>query len=367
MGIPVANIYYLLCYAWDEFAPRQMANVAAEEFPDTLHLFSHLLLIGLRALHRRGLETGYIPIEEPTSTVRGRILIGPTIRLLTAQPTKVHCAFDEMSADVLSNQILKATLMMLVAEQGLDRQLRAELRHALVLLPGVRDIELNARAFHQVRLHQNNRLYLFLISICRFFYESLEAQDRLGQYRFRDVDRDEKRMRRVFEKFVRNFFSRRQRVFGVRKERLNWLASAIGDSDLKWLPQMETDVTLRSADRTIIIECKYTESLFQNRFFSERLRSAHLYQLCAYLRNLEGGAEPDRQADGILLYPTAGAELDQSYWLHGHRVRIKTVDLNQPTLDSYRESAAVDSPTHSRGMRVAFAGIVGESCPYEIM
>jgi 5-methylcytosine-specific restriction enzyme subunit McrC len=112
-------------------------------------------------------------------------------------------------------------------------------------------------------------------------------------------------------------------------ECLDWLASAIEGSDLTWLPQMETDVTLRSAERTIIIECKYTESLFQNRFFSQRFRSAHLYQLCAYLRNLEGGAEPDRQADGILLYPTTGVELDQSYQLHGHRVRVKTVDLNQ--------------------------------------
>ena len=201
---------------------------------------------------------------------------------------------------------------------------------ALVLLPGVREIELNSRVFHQVRLHQNNRLYLFLINICRFFYESLEAQDRPGQYRFRDVDRDEVRMRRVFEKFVRNFFSRRQREFGVKKERLAWFATALEGSDLKWLPQMETDLTLRSAARTIIIECKYTESLFEKHFFAEKLRSPHLYQLSAYLRNLEGSSEPDRKADGILLYPTAGIELDQSYRLHGHLVRIKTLDLNQP-------------------------------------
>jgi 5-methylcytosine-specific restriction enzyme subunit McrC len=330
MGVPVANIYYLLCYAWDQFAPRQMCGVAAEEFPDTLHLFSHLLLVGLRALHRRGLETGYIPIEEAASVVRGRILVGQTIRLLTIQPRRLQCAFDEMSADILSNQILMATVKRLLGEQALARQFRADLRNALALLPGVHDIELNARTFHQVRLHQNNRLYLFLINICRFFYESLEAQDRPGQYRFRDVDRDETRMRKVFEKFVRNFFSRRQRVFRVKKERLDWFATATEGSDFKLLPQMETDVTLRSAGRTIIIECKYTESLFERRFFVNKLRSSHLYQLCAYLRNLEGNAEPDRSADGILLYPTAGVALDQSYRLHGHRVRVKTLDLNQP-------------------------------------
>jgi 5-methylcytosine-specific restriction enzyme subunit McrC len=119
-------------------------------------------------------------------------------------------------------------------------------------------------------------------------------------------------------------------VFGVKKERLDWFATAMEGSDLKWLPQMETDVTLRSGGRTIIVECKYTESLFEHRFFSDKLRSSHPYQLCAYLGNLQGNAEPDRTADGILLYPTAGFALDQSYQLHGHRVRVKTLDLNQP-------------------------------------
>jgi 5-methylcytosine-specific restriction enzyme subunit McrC len=330
MAIPVANIYYLLCYAWKEFAPRQMISVKAEEFPDTLHLFSHLLVVGLRVLHRRGLETGYITMEEPASTVRGRILIKETIRLLAAQPKRICCTFDEMSADILSNQILKATVKQLLGEETLDQELRAELRRSTDLLPGVRDIELSARVFHEVRLHQNNRLYLFLINICRFFHESLEAQEQPGRYRFRDVDRDEQRMRRVFEKFVRNFYARRQRAFKVSSDRSDWTATSIGGSDLKLLPQMVTDVSLRATDRTIIIECKCTESLYQSRFFVDKLRSGHLYQLCAYLRNLEQQAEPDRRAEGILLYPTAGIALDQSYILHGHRVRVKTLDLNQP-------------------------------------
>lgn len=349
MGIPVANIYYLLCYAWDEFAPGQMASVAAEEFPDTLHLFSNLLQVGIRALHRRGLETGYVSVEEPTSTVRGRILIGETIRRLTSQPKKVYCAFDEMSPNILSNQILKATVNRLLGEQSLDRKIRPGLRGTLSLLPGVRTIDLNARIFHDVRLHQNNRLYLFLIQICRFFYECLEAQDQPGRYRFRDVDRDEKRMRRVFEKFVQRFFTRRQRTFEVSNRRSDWFATALEGSDLSLLPKMETDVTLRSPERTIIIECKYTESLYQSRFFADKLRSAHLYQLCAYLRNLEGGSEPDRLADGILLYPTAGATLDQTYLLHGHRVRIKTINLNQPWPGIEQEMLALLQPFGNKG------------------
>jgi len=44
MAIPVQNIYYLLCYAWDQFAPKQlekMASVKATSFVSASHPMSH--------------------------------------------------------------------------------------------------------------------------------------------------------------------------------------------------------------------------------------------------------------------------------------------------------------------------------------
>ena len=81
---------------------------------------------------------------------------------------------------------------------------------------------------------------------------------------------------------------------------MRWAASAFGESSLKLLPHMETDVTVRSADRTLVIECKYTEALYESRFLAERFRPPHLYQLTAYLRNLEDRSGPDKAADEIL-------------------------------------------------------------------
>ena len=111
---------------------------------------------------------------------------------------------------------------------------------------------------------------------------------------------------------------------------MDWFATAAQGSDLNLLPAMSTDASLRSVTRTIIIECKYTATLFQSRYDAEKLRSSHLYQLCAYLRNLESNGEADRVAEGILLYPAAGNALNQAYRLHGHQVSVRTLDLNQP-------------------------------------
>lgn len=324
MAVPVQNIYYLLCYAWDEFAPKQLEKVAAAQFPDAVHLFARLLATGVRSLHQRGFETGYVTIEQPTSSPRGRILMGETIRLVATQPSRVCCAYDEMSADVLTNQILKASLSRILETEGLDRSVRAEVRQAGRLLDQISDIDLTPRVFYQVRLHQNNRLYAFLINVCRFLFDSLHALDHSGGYRFQDVLREPERLRRIFEKFVRNFYRRCQSAYSVKRDRMEWVGAAEDGSNFGLVPYMETDVTLRSSSRTIVVECKYTESIYQQHYFKGKFRSEHLYQLSAYLENLEPAAE------GILLYPTAGVAVDQSYVLHNHKVRVATLDLDRP-------------------------------------
>jgi 5-methylcytosine-specific restriction enzyme subunit McrC len=330
MTIPVANLYYLLCYAWGEFTPRQMTAVTPENCPDTLHLFAQILAISVRSLHRRGLDTGYVVHEEHVSAVRGRILVGETIRCLATKPKQVVCAFDELTCDVLTNRIIKSTIRTILRDPSLARSVRAELRQALHLLAVVTDIELRPRVFHQVQLHQNNRFYAFLLNVCRFLHESMQPQDQAGHQRFHDVARDPERMRRVFEKFVRNLLARKLgKAYSVGRDRMAWEATALNGSDLSLLPQMETDVTVRSRWRTLLVECKYTEALSNGRFFAEKFRPAHLYQLGAYLRNLEERQAPDRLLEGILLYPAVGVSLSHVYVLHGHRVHIATLDLNQ--------------------------------------
>jgi 5-methylcytosine-specific restriction enzyme subunit McrC len=82
-----------------------------------------------------------------------------------------------------------------------------------------------------------------------------------------------------------------------------------------------------------VIECRYTEALYESCFLAERFRPAHLYQLTAYLRNLEGRPVPDQVADGMLMGPTIGESLHCTYMLHGHRISFATLDLNRPWQD----------------------------------
>lgn len=73
----------------------------------------------------------------------------------------------------------------------------------------------------------------------------------------------------------------------------------------------------------------YQNTLASSQFGKESIRSGHLYQIFSYLKNIASNGGNDASAEGVLLYPTVGRHLSNSYKLLGHSVRIETVDLGQ--------------------------------------
>src|SRR5438093_13498796 len=65
-----------------------------------------------------------------------------------------------MTADSLSNQIVKATMRRLFGEQSLKAELRANYARPSPCCQVCTTLSLNARLFHEVRLHQRPCLRL---------------------------------------------------------------------------------------------------------------------------------------------------------------------------------------------------------------
>ncbi|MFN5269346.1 MAG: 5-methylcytosine restriction system specificity protein McrC [Hyphomonadaceae bacterium] len=96
------------------------------------------------------------------------------------------------------------------------------------------------------------------------------------------------------------------------------------------LPNMETDITLLSLQRTVVIDAKYyKETLVGKQGNSKRIRSGHLYQMYAYLHHTTT-RYPDRQIDGMLIYPTVGQQISADYEIGAHRLKLLTIDLMAP-------------------------------------
>jgi 5-methylcytosine-specific restriction enzyme subunit McrC len=327
--IPIANIYYLFCYAWNRFEEAKALSTGTEESPDLPNLLAKVLLTGTKALIRRGLDRGYRLHQEDLGTVRGRIELEGSIRLRVKRTPRLSCLLDELTHDVLHNQIIKATMSRLARASTLEAELAQELRHVARSYRDVSDIRLSQSAFGRVTLHRNNAYYDLLLKICRLAYDLMLPERQGAGYAFQDVLRDERKMAMVFEDFVRNFYRIEQRRFQVKPLQLEWSAVPLPGC-VGRLPAMRTDIYLECIDRRIIIDTKYYADALQRHHDAPSFRSDNLYQLFAYLRN-DAMRVPDlAPAEGMLLYPRTGKPLDGRFEIHGHRISIATLDLSQP-------------------------------------
>lgn len=329
--IPITNLYYLLAYAWDhKLSEAELVAVDADSCPDLNNLFAKVLANATHHLIRRGLDRSYVPFEEETPRIRGRIDFSASEKYQTRTRGKLVCIYDELSPDVLHNQIVKATVRLLRNDQRVHPDSRKQLAQTLEAFHEVGDLRVSPRHFHQVQLHRNNRAYRFILHLCELIHASLlPDKSPNGSRRFRDFARDERLMAKVFEDFVRNFANRHLAGATVSAMHINWRATAMGEGASALLPGMITDVTVAWPDRKLILDCKYYQEALGTRYDALRFHSGNLYQLNAYLTNkaVEPGWE---DVEGMLLYPSNGYRFDHTFTLHSrHLIRVSTIDLQQ--------------------------------------
>ena len=105
--IPIENIYYLLCYAWDKLDEADIVSVDKLDKKNILELLSRVLISGMGALIRRGLDREYVEINEESRSIRGKIDFNTTIKKNLLQNAQIACTYDDLSYNVLHNQIIK--------------------------------------------------------------------------------------------------------------------------------------------------------------------------------------------------------------------------------------------------------------------
>lgn len=331
--IPIANLYYLYCYAWERFPEGKALAVNAENSPDLPNLLTRVLINGMRTLFRRGLDRAYLPREEELTTLRGHIEIGLSLRLQARKVKRLHCSYDELRRDVLHNQILKATLRRLAIAPSLASVLKSDAQSLIRRMHDVSDIRLTHSCFARVQLSRNSAYYDFLLKVARLAFDVLLPSSEPGAFKFQDITRNEREMARVFEAFVRNFCKLEQSEYTVEPLTITWDAIPVNASKGDRLPSMRVDVFLRSPRRQIIIDTKYYVNALQTYQGVSSFRSENLYQLFSYIKNHSVRVLPGTQLDGMLLYPQVGSQFDAQFSIQGNDVRLATIDLGQPWQD----------------------------------
>ena len=327
--IPIANIYYLLCYAWSLVEERDVVRLAEIEGLHRIHdLLAKVLARGTFRLIRRGIDRGYRELREDLAGIRGKLAVGETVKRALRARGQAACDFEELSHDVLHNRILRSTLSSLLRLPDLHPEVETEVRNAYLKLHGVGVVLLNRQLFQQVQLDRNRQIYRFLLSVCKLVHDHLLVDERAGDATF--IDFSEEKLAKLFEDFVIEFYRREQRDYRVNHggRGIAWDDDGTWDDQRSKIPRMEADVILEGPKRRIILDTKYYQEALGGRY-GGKLRSDNLYQLLAYLRNREATAKPGPRHEGILLYPVVDAPLAIDVRLEGFAIRARGIDLAQ--------------------------------------
>ena len=337
--IPVRNLWLLLLYASDlaQFAGRFDAEV--EESPDLPDLIARLLCFAVERRLRRNLSRGYRRAEAVLSRVRGRIDLLKTESHQLLRQGKVACRFEEHTIDTPRNRLVRSALDALASRLSLKdlahrcRSLAGDLGRLGVggLRPSRADMVTD-----QIGRHDSEDA--LMVMLARLAFDLVLPTEDAGAHQLTRAERNEVIVRKLFEKAIGNFFAVELanddswRVSQGR--RLTWPLEQATPGIETILPGMQTDIILedRKGGRRIVIDTKFTEILKNTAHRERVLKSEYLYQIYAYLRSQEGeeGGLGER-AEGWLLHPAVGVDVDELARIQGHDIRFVTVDLMLPS------------------------------------
>jgi 5-methylcytosine-specific restriction enzyme subunit McrC len=301
------------------------------EAPDLENLMASVIAKPLERLLRRGLERDYQEKREDATCIRGRIEFQETAKRMLRRRGAAHVVFDELSPDTLANRILKAAINTLLRFETLASSNREELAGLYRGLRDVSDTRASSDSFYRVRLHRNNQDYRLLLSICEMVQRYALPQEHGRGMQF--IHFDEKQMWKVFQRFVTNFYRRKQDVYRVNPDAFPWLVTESPEVERFSLPGLKTDIVLTSPISRIVIDSKFYEAPFDTQYDKPALKSAHLNQMFAYMQNLVRRDDRGRQVDELILYAavSGGAvpgAFCQDWKLFGHNLRVASLDLS---------------------------------------
>ena len=328
--IPIKNIYYMLCYAWNVLEQSDNIFLGSEKFDNIYNLFARIYINGTNSLIKRGFNRYYIQENEATSTIKGKINISDSIKGQTFRNGSMICQFDDFSQDIKLNQIIKTTINILIKSPQLDVDLRNKLLKIRVYFSDIKDIRLSKALFSSLRYNRNNYHYRMLINISELIYYGLITNENDNEFLFSDFIRDNQ-MAKLYEKFVLNLYKIHldENLYKVHSPKLKWnLDEEISEEELSLLPEMRTDIVIENKVKNtqLIIDTKYyAQTLVSSNWTDiEKIRTAHLFQILAYVNNSNFTGD----IKGMLLYPTIEKEINANFPILGKSIGIRTLNLN---------------------------------------
>ncbi len=317
----------MLSYAFETMKQSNEEELAGEEFESLHDLLSAILFKGISYQLKQGLHREYINKSENLTVMRGKIDMNGSIKNKMARNRNLFCEYDELSENNLFNQILKSTVVLLLRHGEVSAENKSNLKRELLYFSNVDEVDFTLIRWQALRFNRNCQNYRMLLSICQLIIEGLLLTTNEGDYHLAKFF-DEKCMHHLYEKFILEYYIKEHPQLHAHASQISW---ALDDGFGTMLPSMQSDITLTSNNKTLIIDAKYYSNTTQTHYDTHKVHSGNLYQIFTYVKN-EAASMPNENhsVSGMLLYARTDAEIqpNNSYKMSGNDIHVETLNLN---------------------------------------
>lgn len=336
--IPMKNLFYMLCYAWNVLPMLKDIKVGEEDIDDAYNLLARVFTYGISKIIRSGFHRSYVEKEEPLTTLKGKINVQQSINGMTMQQKKLVCDYDEYSTNDIFNQILKYTIDSIIFNNEIDKDIRRELKKLSIFFEGIDSRPPTKENRIKLSFNRNNATYRMLIQIAIMLYENSFINEETGKTLFKDFFREEQ-MHKVFEIFILNFYAMNldKKIYKVHAPKIEWPIEK--NAQQRWGEYFEveenigdrrTDIVVENNEKhiQIIIDAKYYHKTFVNAHMTDdekSIRTGHLNQVRGYVID----SEFQGKKIGALFYPMTTTELNKGrvFPIVETPIIVKTINL----------------------------------------
>ena len=304
--IGIRQLLSIACYAIGKVKFQASDFDLPEEsaLPDALAL---ALAKAARHAFSRGLLHGYRTEEEALLTVRGRIRFDEQIRRRPGILLPIEVRYDDLTDDILANQLVKAAAMRLGRMPLRSPEARRGLGWVTGMLDNVSFREWPPNAVPEVTFDRLNEHYRGVVTLARLVLRHGAFESRRGEVRASGFLMN---MNDVFQEFVtvalREKLGISEREFGEKH---------ICSLDKERKVHLRPDLVWRDGGHCVFVgDAKYKN------LTDKRVPEDDLYQMLAYVTALD-------LPGGLLVYAQDGAD-DRVYTVRHSAKRLEVAALD---------------------------------------
>ena len=307
--LDISRVLFLASYAMGAFQLRDRDIADFRRADSLVEALAAALVDAARRAFAQGLLQGYRAEEEALHTVRGRMRIEEQVRRRFGALVPVEVRYDDFTADILANRLVKAAVLALQRMQIRHPATRSGLAGVRARLDNVRVEEFSRNRVPGVAFDRLNEHYRQVVALSRLVLRHASYESGQGAVRAPGFLVD---MNVVFQEFVTRAL-REKLGASDRTLRSGQGVPLDEGSRIRLYP----DLSWWEGGRcTFVGDAKY------KRMKDERVPNADLYQLLAYATALD-------LPGGLLVYAKGETEPVEHIVRHaGLRLEVAAVDLS---------------------------------------